>query len=75
MADGLLMWAIGFVICILSILSGMWISRAGQNEQVAAKVRFGRLQAGGAIVFFLFWTALLSGVFGPVDGIETIKWD
>ena len=77
--------AIGFVICALDFLIGLRFSRM-TDEQIAggpgnrtrspaAFRRIGRILMITAPLFLLLVAAFCFGLFGPVDGIETIRFN
>lgn len=90
MSDGRIFLAIAGVICLGVFLNGLrfawmtsnpWAGRKlfGQDVQGSDlsvnRVRLiGRIQTIAAPIFFLFFAALVFGLLGPVDGIQTIKF-
>ena len=89
MTNGWLFLGITALICVGVFLNGVRFSRKTVNPFVGRRLgsvpvggheltlaqlqRFGRLQMIAAPVFLLFFTALAFGLFGPVDGIQTIQ--
>jgi len=87
--DGRIMLALVAVICIGVFLNGLRFSRMDRNPWAGKSVlgaqvrgsemsvdkvnRIGRLQMLAAPVFFLLFAALCFGLFGPLDGIQTIS--
>jgi drug/metabolite transporter superfamily protein YnfA len=89
MVSGLMMWVIGLFICIGAFLNGLWFSRTTKNPWAGKSIlgipiegagmsvqevrRSGRMYIIFAALFLIFWTLMMFGFVGPVEGIETIK--
>ena len=89
MVSGLMMWMIGVFICIGAFLNGLWFSRRTKNPWAGKSIfgmpiegadmsvqkvrRSGRMHMIFAALFLIFWTLMMFGVLGPVEGLETIK--
>ena len=89
MTSGWLLLGLVTLICIGVFLSGLRFSRVTANPLAGKRIgrfpvqgsqrpasdlrRLGRLFMIAAPVFWLVFAALVFGLLGPVDGIQTIK--
>ena len=91
MASRLMMWLIGVLICIGAFLNGLRFARMSKNPWAGKSLfgfpvqgadmplpklqLIGRIQMIAAPLFLTFWTLMLFGFLGPVEGIQTIKFN
>jgi len=81
MTSGWTMWAIGTLICLAALANGVRFARkpADTFERIPggrgtpSPRTLGRVIIIAAPLFWLFWTALWFGLFGPVQNIQTIQ--
>jgi hypothetical protein len=89
MASGTTMWIIGVLICVGVFLNGLrfsrmetspfksvgWFGKAIDDPtEMLKKVNLiGKIQMIFAPLFLIFWTLMLFGVLGPIEGIQTIE--
>ncbi|GAA0734322.1 hypothetical protein CA233_14925 [Sphingomonas sp. ABOLD] len=90
MIDGRLFLLITTLICVGAFLNGLRFATKSENPWAGKKLfgnnvggselsiaqirRIGLLQMIAAPIFLLLFAALCFGLFGPVDGIQTIRF-
>lgn len=89
MSKSEIMWVLGSLNCIAMFFIGFWFSRSTRPingmmwfgrvvddpaEALEKKQLMGRIFMVAAPIFFVFWSLLLFGVMGPVEGLEPIKF-
>jgi hypothetical protein len=88
MANATVMWVIGILLCAGAFLNGVRFARMTKNpwadksffgmpiegaDMSIQKIRlFGKIQMICALLFLIFWTLMLFGVLGPVEGMQTV---
>ncbi len=72
MTSGWIFFIATTLICIGAFLNGWRFARGSENPQVR---RMGRIHMIFVPPFWLLATALSFGLLGPVQGIETIKFN